>query len=250
MKISRTGNYEYELDKLTMQNLDNIELSSSLELAERLELAAKCSWRVFQSGEQILERSTTSRDVFFVAEGSVNIVNFGVSGREVAYASIEEGQYFGELSAIDGRPRSANVIARSKCLLASLNPDHFKDVLMQHPEIMMAVLERLARVIRINDDRILDLSTMGAVQRVCQEILRMAEPDPVTPNSWLIYPMPTQSVIASRVSTTRETVARVLGQLTQDGMVLKKGKSLYLKNRDGIEEYIKTLTMTSGQGGR
>jgi CRP/FNR family cyclic AMP-dependent transcriptional regulator len=233
-----------------MQNLDNIELFSSLSPQQRTELAAKCVWRVFQPGEQILERSTTSRDVFFVAEGSVNIVNFGVSGREVAYASIDEGHYFGELSAIDGRPRSANVIARSKCLLASLSPEFFKEVLMENPAIMMSVLERLARIIRINDDRILDLSTLGAVQRVCQELLRMAEPDPVTANSWLIYPMPTQSVIASRVSTTRETVARVLGQLTQEGMVLKKGKSLYLKDRSGIEEFINNLAMSPGQGAK
>jgi len=88
------------------------------------------------------------------------------------------------------------------------------------------------------------------VQRVCQELLRMAEPDPLTANSWLIYPMPTQSVIASRVSTTRETVARVLGQLGHEGMVLKKGKTLYLKDRDAIEDYIKTLAMTPSQSNR
>ena len=233
-----------------MQTLDNIELFRELPPTERAEIANKCSWRVFRAGEQILERSTTSRDVFFVVEGSVNIVNFGVSGREVAYASIEEGHYFGELSAIDGRPRSANVIARSKCMVASLSPESFEDVLMKNPAIMMSVLQRLARIIRINDDRILDLSTMGAVQRVCQELLRMAEPDPVSPNSWLIYPMPTQSVIASRVSTTRETVARVLGQLSQEELVLKKGKNLYLKDRAGIEEYIRTLAIAQGQGNK
>lgn len=233
-----------------MQNLDNIELLADLSPESRAALATKCVWRVFQNGEQILERSTTSRDVFFVAEGSVNIVNFGVTGREVAYATVEMGHYFGELSAIDGRPRSANVIARSKCLVGALSPDHFKDLLMTNPDIMMSVMQRLARIVRINDDRILDLSTLGAVQRVCQELLRMAEPDPVTPDSWIIYPMPTQSVIASRVSTTRETVARVLGQLAQEAMVLKKGKSLYLKDRTAIEDYINTLAMTSSQGSR
>jgi len=233
-----------------MQNLDNIELFSDLSVEDRTALGAKCVWRVFQNAEQILERSTESRDVFFVVDGSVNIVNFGVTGREVAYATVETGHYFGELSAIDGRPRSANVIARSKCLVASLSPENFKELLMTHPNIMMAVMQRLARIIRVNDDRILDLSTLGAVQRVCQELIRMAEPDPVTPNSWIIYPMPTQSVIASRVSTTRETVARVLGQLTQEAMVLKKGKSLYLKDRTAIEDYINTLAMTSGQGSK
>lgn len=229
-----------------MQTLDNIELLQDLSAEERQKIAAQCSWKTYSSNEQILERSSTSRDVFFVVDGSVNVVNYGVSGREVAYATVGAGQYFGELSAIDGKPRSANVIAHKKCLLASLSPENFSEFLLQHPEIMMQVMHRLARIIRINDDRILDLSTLGAVQRVCQELLRMAEPDPVTPNSWLIYPMPTQSVIASRVSTTRETVARVLGQLAGDDLVLKKGKNLYLKDKAGIEEFISNLAVTPG----
>ncbi len=229
-----------------MQTLDNIELLKNLTQEERAALSGKCAWKTYSSNEQILERSSTSRDVFFVVDGAVNVVNYGVSGREVAYATVDAGQYFGELSAIDGKPRSANIIASKKCLLASLSPENFNDLLLQHPEIMMQVMQRLARIIRINDDRILDLSTLGAVQRVCQELLRMAKPDPVTPNSWLIYPMPTQSVIASRVSTTRETVARVLGQLAGDDLVLKKGKNLYLKDKEGIEDFISSLAVTPG----
>jgi len=233
-----------------MQKLDNIELFKELDTDELQAISMKCSWKTYLNGEQILEKSSTSRDVFFVVEGTVNIVNFGVSGREVAYASVETGQYFGELSAIDGRPRSANVIASKKCILASLSPESFTELLKSHPDVSLQVLQRLARIIRVNDDRILDLSTLGAVQRVCQELLRMAEPDPVTPNSWLIYPMPTQSTIASRVSTTRETVARVLGQLSSENLVLKKGKNLYLKDRAGIEEMISNLAASSGNVAR
>ncbi len=229
-----------------MQSLENIELLSGLTAEERQAIALKCNWKTYSAGKQILEKFSTSRDVFFVVSGSVNVVNFGVSGREVAYATVEAGQYFGELSAIDGRPRSANVIANKECALASMSPEHFGELLKDHPEVSIQVLQRLARIIRVNDERILDLSTLGAVQRVCQELLRMAEPDPVTPGSWLIYPMPTQSTIASRVSTTRETVARVLGQLSNDGLVMKKGKNLYLKDRKGIEEMINSLAASSG----
>jgi len=229
-----------------MQSLDNIDLFAGLNPEQRQQIVVKCSWKNYAPNKQILEKSSTSRDVFFVVSGSVNIVNFGASGREVAYATVDAGHYFGELSAIDGRPRSANVIANKECLLASLSPENFSELLKEYPEVSIQVLQRLARIIRINDERILDLSTLGAVQRVCQEILRMAAPDPVTPNSWLIYPMPTQSAIASRVSTTRETVARVLGQLSNDGLVLKKGKNLYLKDRAGIEELINSLATSSG----
>ena len=125
-----------------MQNLDNIELLQDLSTEERTALAAQCVWRSFASGEQILERSSDSRDMYFVVEGSVNIVNYGVSGREVTYATIAAGQYFGELSAIDGRARSANVVASSRCRLAALDPASFEALLMRHPEMMMSVTSR------------------------------------------------------------------------------------------------------------
>ncbi|TNE36989.1 MAG: cyclic nucleotide-binding domain-containing protein, partial [Alphaproteobacteria bacterium] len=76
-----------------MHNLDKIELLSELTREERAALGTKCSWRTFRAGEQILERASDSRDMFFVVEGNVNIVNYGSTGREVIYATIGEGQY-------------------------------------------------------------------------------------------------------------------------------------------------------------
>ena len=72
--------------------------------------------------EEILSRDEQAGDVYFVLKGEVRIVNYSASGREVAYAIVPAGGYFGELSAIDGRPRSANVLAVDDCLLATLTP--------------------------------------------------------------------------------------------------------------------------------
>mgnify|MGYP002700786409 CR=1 FL=1 len=78
-----------------MQSLDNIELLSGLTAEERQSIAVKCSWKNYAAGKQILEKSSTIRDVFFVVQGNVNIVNFGFSCREVAYATVEAGPFFG-----------------------------------------------------------------------------------------------------------------------------------------------------------
>jgi CRP-like cAMP-binding protein len=94
---------------------------------------------------------------------------------------------------------------------------------------------RLAHIIRICDDRIMDLSTLGAVQRVYIELLRICGPDPAVPDLWSVYPMPTQSDIAARASTTRETVARVISQLTQDEIIQRKGRTLYINDRERLQ---------------
>jgi DNA-binding transcriptional regulator YhcF (GntR family) len=58
----------------------------------------------------------------------------------------------------------------------------------------------------------------------------MKKPDPVRPNSWLIYPLPTQAQIAALASTTRETVARVLSQLNHEQIAERRSKTLYIRN--------------------
>jgi DNA-binding GntR family transcriptional regulator len=73
------------------------------------------------------------------------------------------------------------------------------------------------------------------VQRVYVEVLRLCGPDPAVQNLWSVYPMPTQADIAARASTTRETVAHVLGQLTQSGLVQRKGRTLYINDRETLK---------------
>lgn len=201
-----------------------------------------CVWRKCRSGEQILTRDSASRDIIFVISGEVRIVNFSLTGREVAYAEVKGGGYFGELAAIDGEPRSANVVVHQDCLIASLNPGALRKVMIEHPEVGVRVVEKLARIVRICDDRIMDLATLGAHQRVYRELSKLISEDPVRPNSWLIYPSPTQSVIAARASTTRETVARVMSQLSSAGILERKTKTLYVRDRERLNLLIEHVS--------
>jgi CRP/FNR family cyclic AMP-dependent transcriptional regulator len=221
--------------------LDGIALLADLPATELRRLEQRCVWRKFPAGELILDRNSASRDVFFVVQGRAEVVNYSLTGREVAYATVQGGGYIGELSAIDGEPRSATVLAVEDSVLAALAPEPFNEILLSYPKVMQRVMHQLARIIRASNERIMDLSTLGAVQRVHLELLRMAEPDPLAAHSWVIYPMPTQSQIAGRASTTRETVARVLGHLKSADLVKRKGKSLYIRDRGKLEAVVARL---------
>jgi CRP/FNR family transcriptional regulator, cyclic AMP receptor protein len=214
--------------------LNNIELFEELSAEELTEIQTRCTWHTHNGGDEVFNRSSANRDVFFLVAGRVRIVNFSLSGREVAYAEVGAGTYFGELSAIDGNARSASVVALEDCVLGSLDPDGFMDVLRNHPMIGLKVLKRLASMVRAADERIMDLATLSAYQRVYRKLLDLARPDPVRPDSWLIYPLPTQAKIAAQASTTRETVARVLGQLGAEEIVERKGKTLYVRDMEQL----------------
>ncbi|WP_298728170.1 Crp/Fnr family transcriptional regulator [uncultured Ferrovibrio sp.] len=222
-------------------SLERIELLSELSPAARLEVERSCQWRRFAAGEQILDRNSDSRDVYFVVEGSVEVVNFSGNGREISYAIVPAGGYFGEIAAIDGERRSASVVAQTACRLASLPPKAFEALLAREPSVALKVMRRLTGIIRTNNERIMDLATLGAIQRVYRELLKMARPDPINAGGWMIYPMPKQHEIARRAATTRETVARVLANLLHGGQMVRRDKTYYLTDRAVLEQAIVRL---------
>ena len=219
-----------------MSRLNAVELLAGLPAAELAELERRCRWRRYAPDERILDRDSKSREVFFVVEGRVQIVNFSAAGRKVALATLRAGTYFGELSAIDGEPRSASAVALEDSRLAALAPEDFLELLQRHPALAITVLKRLARIIRVSDDRIMDLTTVPAPQRIHRELLRLAEPDAVAPGTWVVRPMPTHDAIAGRASTTRETASRVLSQLAAAGVVERKAKTLYIRDLERLAE--------------
>ena len=231
----RTGAGSAEANRAE-QTLVGNRMLVPLDRAAVAKLEAQCSWRHAHAGEPILSRDSDSRDVFFVVRGRLRIVNFSPSGREVAYAIATPGDFFGEMAAIDGLPRSATVVALDDCALAQITPQVFRDLVEAHPKVGLLVMEKLVRIVRTADDRIMDLATLSAYQRVYSEILKLMKADPVRPDSWLIYPLPTQAQIAAQASTTRETVARVLSHLSADGIAERKSKTLYVRQVDRLKQ--------------
>lgn len=197
-------------------------------------LERRCTWRRFGAHEQILDRDSESRDVFLVVEGAVEVVNYSITGREVAFGQVKAGGYFGELAAIDGRRRSANVVTTESSLVAIMPPEVFTGMLAENPSIALHVLRRLTHIIRTADERIMDLSTLKAVQRVYVETLRLVPAQPGEDGLYTINPMPTQRELSRRASTSRETVARVLSQLMKGGILARKGRTVRILDLDRL----------------
>ena len=209
--------------------LSAIDLLADLDIVERERLAKNCRLRRVEAGTRVIDDDAGNRDVIFVLEGRVRVIDETAGGRTVTFAEIAAGGLVGELAALDGGPRSAAVLAVTDCLVAILHPDSFIELLKMHPSVAIALLGRLARIIRLADRRISELSTIGAAGRLCRELLHRSRPGGDAEGMTLIIdPMPTQEQLASLTGATRETVARLLGQLQQAGMVRRLGHRLII----------------------
>ena len=206
------------------ESLAGIRLFDGLSESALEDLSKRCRWHKYQPNEQVIDRYSDRRDLYLIVEGRARVVNYSVTGREVAFDEREEGEYFGELAALDGEPRSANVIALNELNVACLSQEAFNRLLLEHTQGTQKILHGLAKIIRASNKRSMDLSTVGANNRVHAEILRLALPGVRTDNTAIVSPFPIHGDIASRVSTTRETVNRAFSDLSRRGIV-KRSKS-------------------------
>jgi CRP/FNR family transcriptional regulator, cyclic AMP receptor protein len=207
-----------------------VAILGCLEPAERLRIARHCRMMRVRAGAQVIGEDREGHEVLFVLEGRVRVLGRAASGRQVSFAEIGAGGHVGELAALDGGPRAADVEAITDCRIAVLPPNAFHDLLNWHPCIAVALLRNLARIIRDADLRITELSTLGAAERLARELLRRATAaggaadDDHRP--LLVEPLPTQEQLASLTGATRETVARLLGQLQYAGITRRGGSRL------------------------
>lgn len=221
--------------------LDGIDLLAVAPAALRAELQKQCRWQRFAPHEQIIDRNDDPDHVYFLVEGKVRVVIYSASGREITFDDLSAGAAFGELSALDRAPRSANVMALTEATVAALPTAIFRSAVTEHPALALAVMVHLVGVVRRANERIMELSTVGANNRVHAELLRLATHGAQPDGSATIRPIPVHSDIASRVSTTRETVARVLSDLAKSGIVVRAADHLHVADLTRLERLVEDV---------
>lgn len=190
----------------------------------------RCRWGHYKPGELIIDYLDTSDDVFFVISGQVSVTLYSLTGRVVSFRELGLGQTFGELAALDGRPRSASVHVRTAGLIARMTAEDFRSVLQGHPSVALALLQDLVRNIRDLTTRVYEFSTLAVSNRLQAELLRLAKLTGQHGKGPYALPMPTHEELASRISTHREAVTRELSHLAQIGIIERQGRKLIIKD--------------------
>ncbi len=223
------------------RSLAGIALFSDLSPKETEALERTCQWRRYAARDHIIDQDGESRNVFFIIEGSVRIANYSLSGQRITLDDLSSGAHFGELAALDGQPRSASAEALVESLLASLESHRFLEVLETHPSVAIKVMRHLAGIVRSSTDRIMDLSTLAAHNRVQAEILRRSRLSLDAGGPAAVSPVPKFGDLASRVSTTRETVSRVINDLARKGVLERTPDSLVVLDLDRLKSMVEKM---------
>jgi CRP/FNR family transcriptional regulator, cyclic AMP receptor protein len=218
--------------------LKRFALFEGLSISELRALERRCRFRRYKRDATIVDYQENKTDVFFILQGQARVTIFSKAGREVAFRDLEAGELFGELSAIDAKPRAANVIALTECVLASMPESALWDVLHQHQSVADAMLRRLASNVRALTERVFEFSTLAVRNRIHAELLRLARQSDRGARPLTIAPMPTHAELASRLSTHREAVTREFAELGRLGLIERSGNDLVIPDIEALERLV------------
>lgn len=186
-------------------------------------------------GEQMTLRELSRREVAFnkgepghalcfLLEGRLQAVDFTVDGREVGLYFVDPGDYFGELSVIDGKPQPEFMIAVAKSRIATLPRQDARTLMLTTPSVAEQLMNRLAtRLRQVSAQRTL-LGLSNPAQRVCAQLALLNEA--AGTNRGIIPQAPTHQEIAIMINTSRETVTRVFQVLQTRGIIKRDGNAL------------------------
>jgi len=225
--------------------LRGIALLEGLSTASLEALARECAWRNFAAGQRIISRDAKDRDVYVVVSGRARVTTYSAAGRQVTFRDLGAGEFFGDIAAIDGEPRSADVVALESSLVASMAPAVFWRVLREQPDVAERALRGLASLVRRLSERVIDLSTLGVQNRIHADLLRRAQLAGVSGNTARIDPAPKHADIASQVSTYREQVTRELSALAKAGVLGKEAGVLIVRDVARLERLVEEVRGTA-----
>ncbi len=185
----------------------------------------------FAKGSLIVSEGDAGDALYVVRSGEVKVVLVGDDGREVILQVLGVGDHFGELALLDGRPRSAHVVATHASSLLVLRRPEFRRQVEQNPKVAWELMVELSRRLRQADGTIGSLVLLDVPGRVAKVLLEHATPgEPAS-----LVKQLTHQTIAQMIGASRETVSRAMSDFQDQEMIMVQRRVVTIVNRRALE---------------
>lgn len=211
-----------------MTTLAGIPLFKSLDSEAIRRLDTQCIWRRVKAQEFVLEYQDGGTDLYFVAQGHLRVLIQANSGKDSILRDIRDGEFFGELAAIDSQPRSAAIVALTDSVIAKMPAAVFRQTVHVHADVCDRLLALLASQVRMLANRVNEYSVFDVRRRLYAELLRLSRPARKGDTQAIISPPPMHAELAARISSHREAVTRELAKLERNGLLERRRGAMVL----------------------
>jgi CRP/FNR family transcriptional regulator, cyclic AMP receptor protein len=217
-------------EHFNIEGLKNNSLFFSLSAEELSDIRRKIIIKKIAKNEIILREEQTSEFMYIILDGAAKVVQTTDAGKEIIMTMHKSGDFFGELSLIDGKTAPAAVRATRDSLIAIISKREFFSLLLSQNKVLENLLRILCDRIRESMKKIQILNFNNAAQRIKMLFMMLSEShgEQVKEGTVLKIKLIHQD-IADMTGLTRETVTRILDKWRKSGEIqILKNKYILL----------------------
>jgi CRP/FNR family cyclic AMP-dependent transcriptional regulator len=217
-------------------SLARIPFFAGLDPAALERLAEGTRTRRFRRGDIIFHAGDPGDALFIIMSGEVKIAVPSESGEEAILATLAAGDVFGELSLLDGAPRSASAAALVATETVMLPRDRFRELIANEPAVRDALLASLATELRRLTMHVEELHFLDITGRLAAMLVRLSAEagGPDSHGAIRLRPTLTQAELASMVGCTRQSVNKLLGQFSDDELIRLDRDGIWVTDLAGL----------------
>jgi CRP/FNR family transcriptional regulator, cyclic AMP receptor protein len=197
-------------------------------------LASYMKRRSVARGATIFAKGDPGTGLMGVLAGSVKISVASANGRDVVLNIIHEGEIFGEIALLDGRPRTADAAAMSDCELIVIERRDFVPFLRSQPDVALKFLEILCARLRWTSQQVQDLTFLNLPTRLAKALLRLTADVEASEAKGKVTI--TQRELSQIISRSRESTNKQLRAWAKHGWIrLERGGVTVLRSDKLLE---------------
>ena len=217
--------------------LNMIELFASLTDKELDSINNLLSVKRFKKNEVILHEEDTSKFMYIILSGKVKVVQITEDGREILLAIHQAGEFFGEMSFIDGKTSPATIVAADDCVINIISRVEFYSAIDTHKQILYNLLLILCSRLRESWEKIQLLNLKHASERLKILFYMLSNKyGEKTSKGITLNIKLTHQEIAEMTGMARETVTRVLDKWNKEGEISILGNKLIQLKTDFLQK--------------
>lgn len=217
-----------------MARLAGVQLFKGLNI-DLAPFEARANWRRFDPEEILVDFDDLSTDVYFLLSGDVRVLMRTASGKEVILDEMKAGELFGELAAMDGIKRSANVTALTRGEACVMPASVFREVVFANKDVAERLFCLMASRIRELNARFVEQTVLDLRHRLYSELLRLSTPRNERVGERVITPPPFHHIMAARIGCRREQVTREFTMMSQEGLIERTRGALILRRPEVLQ---------------
>jgi CRP-like cAMP-binding protein len=219
------------------QQLARVPLFQGLDGPCLSYLAQRLHPRRYVNGEVLFQQGDQGDGLYLIEQGVVRIYRVTPSGKEITVALRVADEFVGDMSLIDGLPRSASACAQGgDCQCAFLHKTDLQQLLRSQPEACLTVLRVLSRRLREAGQHLEELAFSTIQQRLASLLLRLCKAQGQEQSAEVVLPgWVSYQSLSTMLGTARECVQRVATELVQSGALSRRGRRLVVRHREILQ---------------